>query len=589
MPVLIVGFKTEKRIMMLSNMNHQTLRATKNCVGQCRVSSQKQLQEGDSLDVQEASIRRYAEVKGWNIVPNNNVWKTAISGRKTERDDFEEILAYIKAHPGTVDFYVFRSIDRATRAGSGELQRMKMELAKCGVQMVDTYGIIQPSVNTLSDLDFEYAWSRFSPSEVTEGVFATTANQEVTTILTRMIGQSIRNTQKGYRTRRPTDGYLNHKVFDEFGKKKYIQVPDPKRAKFRSDMFELRAQGLSDEECVRRINASGYRSPIYNKWNDAHDKIIGRRGGKPMTIKQFQRDIQNTIYAGVLCEKWTYYKPVRAQYPGLVSVEMWNRANRGKIAIMEVADGSIEIVKGNRTGQSGIRLKNNPLFSYKFISCPHCGKPMLGSSPRGKLGKPHPTYHCARKHKYFGVPKQVFEDAVKKYIRSLKFNPDLLVGLEATFMDKFRKREKEIVRASGHIHQSIADLESEQAMKLEAYTSSKSAVIRDMLEKEIEDLEKRIKSAGKERLKIQITRDDIKSFMREAKMIMEHPAQILLNQRDIRVQRDLFGLVFEKTPTYVEILSGTPKLSLAFRLSSDFMPDENQLVTLPGIEPGLTA
>src|SRR6202044_1650721 len=148
-------------------------------------------QEGDSLDVQEASIRRLAEVRSWNIVPNNKVWKTAVSGRKTEREDFEEILAYIKAHPGTVDYYVFRSIDRATRAGSGELQRMKMELAKCGVQMVDTYGIIQPSINTLSDLDFEYAWSRFSPSEVTEGVFATTANQEVTTILTRMIGQSI--------------------------------------------------------------------------------------------------------------------------------------------------------------------------------------------------------------------------------------------------------------------------------------------------------------------------------------------------------------------------------------------------------------
>ena len=108
--------------------------------------------------------------------------------------------------------------------------------------------------------------------------------------------------------------------------------------------------------------------------------------------------------------------------------------------------------------------------------------------------------------------------------------------------------------------------------------------IRDMLEKEIEGLEKQIKSAGKERLKIQITRDDIKSFMREAKMIMEHPAQILLNQKDIRVQRELFGLVFETMPTYVEILSGTPKLSLAFRLSSDFVPDKNQLVTLIGID-----
>jgi hypothetical protein len=67
--------------------------------------------------------------------------------------------------------------------------------------------------------------------------------------------------------------------------------------------------------------------------------------------------------------------------------------------------------------------------------------------------------------------------------------------------------------------------------------------------------------------------------MREAKAIMEHPSEILLNTKDIRVQRDLFGLVFEKMPTYKEIVSGTPKLSYAFELSSAFTPDKRQLVT----------
>ena len=77
--------------------------------------------------------------------------------------------------------------------------------------------------------------------------------------------------------------------------------------------------------------------------------------------------------------------------------------------------------------------------------------------------------------------------------------------------------------------------------------------------------------------------------MQDAKKIMEHPAKILLNHKDLRVQRDLFGLVFEKMPTYEEILNGTPKLSYIFELSSGFTPNKNQLVTLPGVEPGLTA
>jgi len=116
-------------------------------------------------------------------------------------------------------------------------------------------------------------------------------------------------------------------------------------------------------------------------------------------------------------------------------------------------------------------------------------------------------------------------------------------------------------------------------MKLEAFTFTTSVVIRHKLEKEIEDLEARIKSAGSECDRIQITREDIKAFMAEAKRIVEHPVKILLNQADLRVQRDLFGLMFEKIPTYEEIVSGTPKLSTVFEPSSGFVADKSQLVT----------
>ena len=555
-------------------------KTNKNCVIQCRVSTNKQLQQGESLEVQEKILRQFAYARGWNIMPNGKVWKTGISGQKINRDDFEEILAYIKVHPGVVDYYVFRSIDRATRAGTEEYGRMKKELRKCGVEMVDTYGIIQPVINTLADLDFAYSWSDFYPSEVTEGVFATTAKQEVTTILTRLVGQEIRLTQQGYRARRPADGYINNKIFVQ-GKKKTIQVPDPQRAKFRIAMFELRAQGLSDTDIIDRINAMGYHSPIQNKWSKDHTKIIGQTGNRPLSIKQLQHDIQNTIYAGVICEKWTYYKPVRAQYAGLVSIEIWNQANRNKIILKENIDGSIELIKNAVSKTGKFRNKNNPLFPLKFILCPFCNNTFRGSESKGKGKNKVPYYHCTKlpKHKYFGVPKADFEKNVSKYIQSLKFNSDMLNALEVTFMTKYRQRETEIVQASGHIHQNIADLESEQAMKLEAYTAAiKSPVIREKLEHEIEDLEVKIKAATGHRDTIQISRDDIKTFMQEAKLIMEHPSEILLNQKEIRVQKELFGLVFDRIPNYEEILSGTPKLSLAFKLSDAFIPTKNSLV-----------
>lgn len=170
----------------------------------------------------------------------------------------------------------------------------------------------------------------------------------------------------------------------------------------------------------------------------------------------------------------------------------------------------------------------------------------------------------------------------------MKFQPDALNALELVFMNKYRQREKEIVKASGDIHQNIADLEAEQHAKLEVLLTTKSQVVREKLERDIKESDKKIKEAQKVRLKIQISRHDIKAFIKDAKQIMEHPAEILLNPDDPRSLRELFGLVFEEMPTYAEIVSGTPKLSLVFELSSGFVPDKNLLVTLRGIEPRFT-
>ncbi|TSC70661.1 MAG: NUDIX hydrolase [Parcubacteria group bacterium Gr01-1014_46] len=563
----------------------------KKCVVQCRVSSLKQSSEGESLERQEESLRRFALDRGWAIVPQTKeypqgkVWGRAISGRKTNRDDFEEVLTFIKENPGLVNYYVFKSIDRFTRAGTGEYDRMKKELLKYGVVMIDTLGVIQPSINTLEELGFEYDWSRFYPSEITENVLATTSKQEVTTILHRMIGQEIRLAQQGYRTRSPSDGYKNEKIFVE-GKKKTIQVPNPNRAQFYRAMFDLRARGLTDEECVAQVNAMGFQSPIRNRWNKEHTEIIAKRGGKPLNIKQFQRYIENPIYAGVMCELWTHFKPIKAQYDGLVSIDLWNRANRGKLILKQASDGSFELIKrSSKTGE--VRVRNNPLYPFKFLLCPSCSKPFLGSASRGKSGKKFPAYHCSRKHKGIRIPKADFEKAVNAYISNLKFQPDVLNALELVFMNKYRQREKEIVKASGDIHRNIADLEAEQATKLDVLVTTKSAVVREKLEREIEESDKKIKEAQGVRHKIQISRHDIKAFIKDARYVMEHPAELLLNPDDPRSLRDLFGLVFEKMPTYPEIVSGTPKLSLVFELSSGFVPDKNLMVTSRGIEPRL--
>ncbi len=560
----------------------------KNCIIDCRISSQKQL-TGGGLDEQKMMCTSYADAKKWNTL---NIFSKVYSGRAEEREDFKQILTYIKELKSKgiqVHYYLIKSIDRITRDGAVTYQSMKDSLRSLGVELVDTYGIIQPEINTLGDLGFEYSWSKHSATASAQLMEAQRAEDDVSGILTRMVGASIRTIQDGYTVRRANDGYANKKVLIN-GKKRFIAVPSPDRAHYFIKMFELRARGVPDKEIVKKLNAMGFRTPKMNRWSKDKMHIIGSVGGNKLTVKQLQRYIQRTIYAGIRTERWTHNKPIRTQYDGLVSIELFNKANHGKVFIQENEDGSIKILKDYSPWQKQ-RNKNNPDYPFKFLLCQECKKPLLGSASRGKLGKKHPAYHCGgyktgkRAHKYNRIPKEEFEKNIKHFVENMKFEDDFANSLEYVLLKRYRAREKDIVQEASQINRNVADLKSQQAVKLQALDMIESAVVRKKKEEEIDQLEKDILLAETQRNTIEVSEKKIKAFVRYAKHLMEHPVEMLINNDDLGTQQALFGLVFEETPTYQEILNGTPKMSPIFRLSDEYMGQKSLDVILRGVEP----
>jgi site-specific DNA recombinase len=561
----------------------------KNCIIYCRVSTATQAQEGESLDTQEKICRDIAIKKNLNILPDNKVFKEPFSGRKEYRPIFDgEVMRYIKDHPGAVNYLIFRSIDRFTRGGTLPYGEIKRELAKHGVELIDSAGLIQPTQNTLEHVGFEYNWSRYSPSGMAENLMADYSNQEVRNILTRTIGRQIELTADGYHIGSATDGFKIKRTYAG-NKKKSIQIPDPERAKYWIKIFEMRSSGnFTDQEIVNKVNAMGFRTKGYNKWDKSHENVLKILGNNPLTIKKMQRDIRNTTYCGVLIRKWTKYRPIKAKYEGLVAIEMFNKANRGKIFVKDLGDEKYEVLYDYYPDkQITLRQKNNPLFPYKFILCPNCKKPFLGSSPKGKSGNGFPTYHCARKHKYIGINKKEFEENITKYIESIKFRPEQIRALELSFINKYRERQKELAHFSSQANLIVSDLKLEQANIIEKIEKATSAIVMNKLEEKVEQLEVDIKNAQTQRNKVEITEYDISNFLKEAKKIMEHPAEILLNIDNLTKRQALFGLVFEKTPTYDEILNGTPKLTLIFELSANPDKLKSYLARVVGIEPTL--
>lgn len=170
----------------------------------------------------------------------------------------------------------------------------------------------------------------------------------------------------------------------------------------------------------------------------------------------------------------------------------------------------------------------------------------------------------------------------------MQFQEGFLRSFEYVLIEKYRKREKEVVQEAAQINQSVADLKAEQALKLEAYEKAHSDVIRRKLEEQIEALEARIKDAVATREEVEVNERSIKSFIKYARHTMEHPAEILTGLDDWRARQAILGLIFEVMPTYQEILNGTPKLTPVFALSEQYKVGKTQSVTPRGIEPRFT-
>lgn len=207
-------------------------------------------------------------------------------------------------------------------------------------------------------------------------------------------------------------------------------------------MYELKALGtMSDRQIVDKMNELGFRTrKTYIRDPNDRSKIIGTKGGNPLEITKINRYLENPIYAGVVKEKWTNDKPVNAAFEGLVTFELYNQANRGRVALHESADGDIEYerVRPDEKAKKGVR---NDEFAYRrFIACPTCHNPLLGSASRGKMGKYYPAYHCSNHGHYYRIPKQEFEDTVGEFVKSISVNSEKLDALTDAVMTVWEKK-----------------------------------------------------------------------------------------------------------------------------------------------------
>ncbi len=549
-------------------------------IGLLRVSSTKQGLAGDSPKRQREDIAK--------LLPKYNAevinYFELIESASGDIQPAVKVIDFAKEHP-EIKYCFITYIDRFSRAGSYVYQFLKSQLAKYGVQLIDVAGVISPEVkNTLDTYGIEYPWSKYNPSHIAEIMAAESAHDEIRTILTRLIGSEIRYVRLGYWVGYQPYGYISEKIETEHGKRVVLR-PDPIKSKWFLKMFELKIQGLSDDEIVKQVNALGYKSRRLNV-RDKQDKskIIGYKGEIPLTTKQLNVFIKDPIYALVSTHKWLE-KPMRINGTPIISIDMFNKANRGKIRIVDDNE-QITILNGKPLDRYLRKSKNIPLYAYKdYVLCPLCNDRLRGSASKGKTGEHYPAYHCSRNHKYLRIPIDKMETTIHEFVKKVEFSDEFKKKFNKLSVEELEKRLKIVSRDSISQGERVSNLKAERMLIVDRIKQLSSPAAIKAMEEEIDRVELEIAQATSNRDETEDIEIDLQTLLNHCKYYVEHLEDLLLGSPNPIQNAAFFGLVFDTPPTYDELKSGTPNLAPLFKLNEALTASNSGVVSRTGFEP----
>ena len=390
----------------------------------------------------------------------------------------------------------------------------------------------------------------------------------------------------GYRVRPSPYGYVNTKIDTPHGKR-VILTPHPQEAPILIKMFELRAKKtMTDEQIVQEINKLGYRSRTH-LLRDKRDKtvVIGQRGGIKLDVKRYVEYIRKPIYAGVNDEKWTNDEPVKTKFEGLVSVEIFNKANRGKVVLTE-ENGGIKIYKNKPEEWRLKKTVKNPDYPFKrYVLCPKCHNPLHGSASKGRNGKYYPAYHCHNKNHYFRVSVDVFEQTIKDFVKRVKVTEEGVDKLKERVLGKWEENLAIGQRDVKTVEEKINELENEKTLignQLFRLTSDTAIKI---MEDKLDEITKEIKQLSKSKAEQEDQNINMEIILSVVGGYLENLEFLLLGSANPLKRATYFGVLFSELPTYDDLVLGNIKLAPYFTLIEEKEGATPATVSPRGFEP----
>lgn len=517
----------------------------------CRVSTKKQQDNWASLENQEKACRKFCKD---NNIQVHWVFTEAFTWKKKDRPVFNEAIKNAKEN--NIEYFIIFDIDRFSREGYWTYSQLKKELKENWIQLRDSKNVIWDSQivheNEIVDMS-EYKWNVENRSEMAEMVYSAQSKIEWDKILQRTIPREIELEQMWYCVRQPHFWYTTKTAPTPDGKKAKIQVYIPVEWDCVREMYHKRAEGyMSDKEIVDALNLQGYR----------------KRTWKELTVKYLQEVIRKPVYAGVISSKWTWFLPIKTPYEGLVSIELWNKANRGKIEIIEIDKTEVKIEYNNgKEKQINKPIKEkrkdyNPDYPFaKVLKCPICWGTFTGNASKGWNGNLYPYYQCrgkaGEKHTTHTIKLPEVHNVIQDIFWDIEITEASLLAYEDISQEVFQELQKELEEHSKTYDEQIRDLnkkEKEIVDNIDKYLNLEH--ILKIKNEELETIKAdRLKLEGKKKEWEKNT--NLERFLYYSKEVITHIDRLALQSEEPELINLAFDVVFDWRIEFDKIQSHT--------------------------------
>lgn len=331
------------------------------------MSTEEQKESGHSLRNQEDVLTRYCNLNKYNIL---GIYVEDYTATTFDRPEWTKLTKYVSQNKKRVDQVLLLRWDRFSRNLEQALGEIRKYRENFGVE-----------INTM-DNKIDYSLPEF-PLMLALYLGVSEVEKNKITMRTK---EGIRRAQlDGYWTNSAPYGYKNCSIEERYHS---LEIDEEKAVKVRQ-AFEMFGRGIYSMDQVRHKL----------KFSLARQNFINM--------------LSNPVYIGKI-----YVKPygkedaqvVEGKHQGIIDENLFN-----KVQIIR---------KGRVKKQQKVKPQSQDYFLKDFLKCPKCGKGMLASKSKGKMGQQYFYYHCnpcQERYRTDLVHKTLYDT-----IRNLKVRPEVL-------------------------------------------------------------------------------------------------------------------------------------------------------------------